>query len=164
MIEKMKKLTFLVYHREYEDFLHRLQDLGVMHVVTSEVNPQQSATISAYVEQIKAFTALQKDMKDLLATSKVSSPSGISSTVSSSDFLDLLDQLAPRFEHLADMRRRETEQTEQLAQLEPWGNFDPAKVKELMSAAGCEMQFYVAPTKVFNKQIVGEYPVMVVSD
>ena len=30
MIEKMKKLTFLVYHREYEDFLHRLQDLGAM--------------------------------------------------------------------------------------------------------------------------------------
>ena len=26
MIEKMKKLTFLVYHREYDEFLHRLQE------------------------------------------------------------------------------------------------------------------------------------------
>ena len=60
MIEKMKKLTFLVYHREYEDFLHRLQDLGVMHVVTSEVNPQQSPAISAYVEQIKQLTTLNR--------------------------------------------------------------------------------------------------------
>ena len=64
MIEKMKKLTFLVYHREYEDFLHRLQDLGVMHVATGEVNPQQSDTLSGYLDEIRRLTALEKEMKD----------------------------------------------------------------------------------------------------
>ena len=33
MITKMKKLTFLVYHKEYEPFLERLRELGVVHVV-----------------------------------------------------------------------------------------------------------------------------------
>ena len=28
MITKMKKLTFLVYHKEYEEFLNSLRELG----------------------------------------------------------------------------------------------------------------------------------------
>ena len=35
MIEKMKKLTFLVYHKEYDRFLRDLQALGVMHIQKS---------------------------------------------------------------------------------------------------------------------------------
>ena len=114
MIEKMKKLTFLVYHREYEDFLHRLQDLGVMHVVTSEVNPQQSATISGYLEQIKQLTALQGQMKELLPKTKDASPS---TDTSDSSVSGLIEQLSPRFEHLAELRQKYAEQTAQLAQL-----------------------------------------------
>lgn len=163
MIEKMKKLTFLVYHREYEDFLHRLQDLGVMHVVTSEVNPQQSDTISGYVEQIKVLTALQKEMKELLAADKDLKVSKSKDLKDLKDPKDLLSLTAP-FEHLAELRRKETEQTSQLAQLEPWGDFDPVAVKEKMKAAGCELQFYMAPTKTFKKEIESEYPVMVVSE
>ena len=159
MIEKMKKLTFLVYHKEYEDFLHRLQDLGVMHVVTSEVNPQQSETISGYVEQIKQLTTLQKEMTTLLSDAKLKADD----LKDAKDYNDLKD-LIPRFEQLAELRRKEAEQTTQLAQLEPWGDFDPVKVNEQMQAAGCELQFYVAPTKTFKKEIGPSYPVMSVSE
>lgn len=159
MIEKMKKLTFLVYHKEYEDFLHRLQGLGVMHVVTSEVNPQQSATISGYVEQIKQLTSLQKEMSTLLSAAKLKADE----PKDTKDLNDLLS-LSERFENLAALRQKEAEQTTQLAQLEPWGDFDPAKVNEQMQAAGCELQFYVAPTKTFKKEIEPSFPVMVVSE
>ena len=159
MIEKMKKLTFLVYHKEYEDFLHRLQGLGVMHVVTSEVNPQQSATISGYVEQIKQLTSLQKEMSTLLSAANLKADE----PKDTKDLNDLLS-LTERFEKLAALRQKEAEQTTQLAQLEPWGDFDPAKVNEQMQAAGCELQFYVAPTKTFKKEIEPSFPVMVVSE
>ena len=159
MIEKMKKLTFLVYHKEYEDFLHRLQGLGVMHVVTSEVNPQQSATISGYVEQIKQLTSLQKEMSTLLSAAKLKADE----PKDTKDLNNLLS-LSERFENLAALRQKEAEQTTQLAQLEPWGDFDPAKVNEQMQAAGCELQFYVAPTKTFKKEIEPSFPVMVVSE
>ena len=33
MIAKMKKLTLLVYHKEYEHFLTQLRELGVVHIV-----------------------------------------------------------------------------------------------------------------------------------
>ena len=159
MIEKMKKLTFLVYHKEYEDFLHRLQDLGDMHVLTSEVNPQQSETISGYVEQIKQLTTLQKEMTTLLSDAKLKADD----LKDAKDFNDLKD-LIPRYEHLVALRQKEAEQTTQLAQLEPCGDFDPAAVREKMQAAGCELQFYVAPTKTFKKEIEPAFPVMAVSE
>ena len=36
MITKMKKLTVLVYHKEYEEFLNRLRELGVVHIVEKQ--------------------------------------------------------------------------------------------------------------------------------
>ena len=33
MITKMKKLTFLIYYKEYEAFLKRMQELGVLHEI-----------------------------------------------------------------------------------------------------------------------------------
>ena len=36
MITKMKKLTFLVYHKEYEEFLNSLRELGVVHVMEKQ--------------------------------------------------------------------------------------------------------------------------------
>ena len=161
MIEKMKKLTFLVYHREYEDFLHRLQDLGVMHVVTSEVNPQQSPAISAYVEQIKQLTTLQSQMKELLQSAKLKADTP--ETTSEIGMAEA-QELNSRFENFAKLLQEEKAQADQLKQLPPWGEFDPAQVKQHMGAAGCELQFYVAPTKVFRKQIENQYPVMAVSE
>ncbi len=46
MIQKMKKLTFLVYHREYDDFLHRLQELGVMHIEAGALSGEQSEAVT----------------------------------------------------------------------------------------------------------------------
>ena len=34
MIEPMSHYTFLVFHKDYENFLSRLAELGVAHVVT----------------------------------------------------------------------------------------------------------------------------------
>ncbi len=160
MIEKMKKLTFLVYHRDYEDFLHRLQDLGVMHVVTGEVSPQQSETLSTYVEQIRQLTLLQKEMNTLLEETQLKADAVNGDAEKG---MTLPDSLLPRFEHLADLRRRNQELEVQLNLLQPWGGFDPEMVRRQLEPAGCELQFYVTPTKVFNKEIKGAYPAMAVS-
>ena len=161
MIEKMKKLTFLVYHREYEDFLHRLQDVGIMHIVTGEVDSAQSPALSGYLDQINHATQIQTEMKQLLAAAKLKPSPVVEADVEKG--LVLTDNLPSRFTHWADLRQRATELDNQLAQLEPWGNFEPTDVEDKMKAAGCELQFYTAPTKVFKNQIAPEYPVAEIS-
>ena len=39
MIAKMKKLTFLIYHKEYESFLQDLREVGVVHIVERKPSP-----------------------------------------------------------------------------------------------------------------------------
>ena len=36
MITRMKKLTLLIYHKEYEAFLTQMQQLGVLHVQAAQ--------------------------------------------------------------------------------------------------------------------------------
>ena len=35
MVARMKKFSFLVFHRDYNAFLHQLRELGMIHVVDS---------------------------------------------------------------------------------------------------------------------------------
>lgn len=36
MIVKMKKYSFLVYHKQYVDFLEKLREIGVLHVIEKQ--------------------------------------------------------------------------------------------------------------------------------
>lgn len=45
MIAKMKKLTFLVYHKEYERFLNSLRELGVVHIVEKQEGIVENAEL-----------------------------------------------------------------------------------------------------------------------
>ena len=52
MISKMNKLTVLVYHKEYEEFLVGLRNAGVVHVAEknsgSAVTPELQAMLAEY--------------------------------------------------------------------------------------------------------------------
>ena len=45
MITKMKKLTVLVYHKEYEVFLNGVRELGVVHVAEKQQGVADNAEI-----------------------------------------------------------------------------------------------------------------------
>ena len=65
MITKMKKLTFLVYHKEYEAFLNGVRELGVVHVaekqqgVADNVELQDSIRLSSRLQGEAATTVAE---------------------------------------------------------------------------------------------------------
>ena len=162
MIEKMKKLTFLVYHREYDVFLHHLQELGVMHIEGGTLSEEQSETVSADMAEMRRVDALLKKM-EALPQPVAASSSAATSTSNSADS-DLVDTLEDLFARHEDLAQRQADLTEQVEALTPWGEFDPADVRQQMALAGCEMHFYTAPAKVFRKEIQPAYPVELISE
>ena len=57
MITKMKKLAFLVYHREYEAFLKDIRDLGALHVAGKQQGVMDNAELQENIrlsDQLKA--------------------------------------------------------------------------------------------------------------
>ena len=165
MIQKMKKLNFLVYHREYDQFLHQLQDLGVMHIEGGAVADNQSEAVNADLAELHRVNDLLKRTADLLQSEPAAASS---SPAEGSASGAAADNLPTEFETLlnraAALSTREKELAAQIDQLTPWGEFDPAYVQEQMALAGCEMHFFTAPTKAFRKEIAPNYPVEVISE
>ena len=66
MIEKMKKFTFLLTHREYEGFLEQIRELGVVHVeelqqgATSSELQQAMDTVSRYQAALQLLSNAAK--------------------------------------------------------------------------------------------------------
>ena len=72
MIEKMHRYTFLVFHKQYQDFLHKLKEVGVLHVkerpegVAENDTLRQKMQLVVQIEKLADEVALilTPDMQD----------------------------------------------------------------------------------------------------
>ena len=69
MIQKMKKLTFLVTSKEYETFLEKLRELGVVHVEKRQ-GAEIDANLQAFMQKRTEYQTLLKGMRLAAATCK----------------------------------------------------------------------------------------------
>ena len=157
MITKMKKLTFLVYHREYDEFLHRLQELGVMHIEGGSLDKGQSEAVSADMTELRRVDTLLQQMEQLPAPDAKETGAmehGDSAFDSTTDLIQTLETLFADYAQLTDRAKALTEQIETLT---PWGEFDPVEVRRELATAGCELRFYTASPKAFTKDIAPNF-------
>ena len=64
MITKMKKLTFLVYHKEYEAFLAQIRELGVVHVVERQCG-EMDDTLQRFMQKRTLYKNMLQSMYTL---------------------------------------------------------------------------------------------------
>ena len=62
MITKMKKLTFLVYHKEYEAFLNGVRELGVVHVAEKQQGVADNAELQDSIRLLAGWKCWTKWM------------------------------------------------------------------------------------------------------
>lgn len=135
MIAKMKKLTFLVYHKEYDAFLEELRQVGVVHVVK-----RQCGEMDARLQQLtRQWTLCKKVLADMqtvadgyMASSQEGEPEAI---------LSLYDDYQKRRQEL---EAKLPQLDKNIALLEPWGNFDYASVQRLKEV-GWNLHFFICP-------------------
>ena len=120
MIEKMKKLTFLVTAKEYEPFPLDLREAGVVHV--QEL--QQGATSPALQEALsltKRYEDAMQRMENVLKTyeqaGEVPALPSFGSPLALLEHIEALEEEKTRLLHVIDSRKARIEQ------LTPWGEF-----------------------------------------
>ncbi|MDE6162751.1 MAG: ATPase V, partial [Bacteroides sp.] len=64
MITKMKKLTFLIYHKEYEQFLQDIRNLGVIHIAERQTG-EMDENLQAFMQKRASYKSLLFSMFSL---------------------------------------------------------------------------------------------------
>lgn len=154
MIQKMKKFTFLVTNKEYEQFVSDIRDLGVLHIDelqrgnTSDELINSLSTAERYKNVIKALDYA----KETYESDKVYLPSD----TDSSKGLALADEVEKLLSKEYSLKHILDEAEKSINQLEPWGNFERRQLERL-AEHGCNMYFFICSSKVFAKDWIDNY-------
>ena len=159
MITKMKKLTFLVYHKEYDAFLNNLRNLGVVHIAEKQ---QGMADNSALQEKIRLSARLSATIKLLQNIKTEEKVTDDSETVSASRGMQILDEVDELLNHKSSLQQQILAYEKELAVLEPWGDFSPESIAKLRDS-GYDIGFYISTEANFNEDWIEAYNAMVIN-
>ncbi len=143
MIQKMKKLSLLLYHKEKESFLDRLAELGVVHIeVDKDAESEQLTTID---QHLRKAGNVHRSLGLLARNEKVSLPQKSDKPAEQviATFERLEQEKDATEAHILTMRKN-------ISTLEPWGDFDPADVHRL-EEVGVRTRFFIIAEKQFEK-------------
>ena len=155
----MKKLTFLVYHKEYEEFLNSLRELGVVHIVEKQ---QGAADNTELQENIRLFNRLAATLK-LLQNQKHEKNAVIATEGGTAtrgmQVLDEVDALQTEHGKLSQQLQSYAKEKEVL---EVWGNFEQTGIQKLKDA-GYIIGFYSCSEGNYKEEWETEYNAMIVN-
>ena len=154
MIEKMKKLTFLVTDKEYDSFIASLRELGVVHI--------QQLQKGATSQELQDGMALEQRYKSALQALEIYAETYAEMKVP--DALQESDSPEVLLKHIEDLQAEELNLLhnidalqKNINMLEPWGDFDPTSIKNLSDASAQQIHFYRCSSKFFKREWVDKY-------
>ncbi len=156
MITRMKKLSLLLYHRQRNRFLDKLQDLGVVHVVT---DPEVS---SDHLREVREkLQSAQRTLAGLKARRATGSPPAEQQPQPGAE------ELVERFRELEQRADRLDANlqavSKDIASLSPWGDFEPSSI-EALRKAGITVRFVETTRKKLQASKPGEATIEIINE
>lgn len=147
MVERMRKLSLLLYHQSRDAFLSGLQELGVVqleadHVVESPEIKELDASLSRLK---KAWSRVEVVAGEFAKNSKKKKAAELSAE-SLEDFCGRIESLDTELAGLLEGKQTLEKEAETL---ELWGEFDPELLNQLKTA-GIGVKFASARAKAFD--------------
>jgi V/A-type H+-transporting ATPase subunit I len=153
MIIPMQKYTFLIYHREYNQFLKELQDLGALHIIERE-NELKDETSDKHQLVNRLDSAIQ-----FLEKREIEETSAGSQT----DGFKVVDEIIENQKELSEHEADLAILNKDLIQAEPWGEFALESIQKL-EAESIYLKFFVASTKQYLALADAEIPIELISE
>jgi len=154
MIIKMKKYSFLIYHKDYHPFLNDLRELGVMHVVEKQSGVvEENSNLYQCINTGKRFSAMIKALNTIKEHEKMDDLLPEDKTADGISLLEKAEQLyADRDQAL----QRKEPIIKELERIKPWGNFELERFHEL-ERAHIYIHFHTTSESKFEKEWINEY-------
>ena len=154
MIQKMKKLTFLVTNKEYEQFLIDIRQLGVIHI--------EELQAGATSDELQAGLALAERYKnafkvlDYAADAYTAPDEPLTVDLEDTSALALLDTVEALSADELSLKHQLDAVEKDITALEPWGEFRWDDLRAL-EEQGHVATFYVCPAKLFKQEWRDQY-------
>lgn len=152
MITKMKKLTFLIYHKEYETFLEQIRALGVIHIVERQ-RGEPDNTLQGFLQKRNLY---KNTLMNMYNRAEKQPDNTITREIPADEIVQEYEDLQTRIQEL---NQRLPVIDKEMAQMEIWGDFDWNAVERLKNS-GWYIQFYTCSEKEFNEDWVDRYQVV----
>lgn len=159
MIAKMKKLTFLVYHKEYELFLNSLRELGVVHIVEKQQGIAENAELQ---DNIRLSNRLLATLKMLQRQPHEKDVVIVTKGGTAARGLQVLDEVDTLQAEHGRLQMELQGYAKERAALQVWGDFEPENIRRL-EKAGYVIGFYSCSERAYKEEWKNEYNAMVVN-
>lgn len=159
MIAKMKKLTFLVYHKEYELFLNSLRELGVVHIVEKQQGIAENAELQ---DNIRLSNRLLATLKMLQRQPHEKDVVIVTKGGTAARGLQVLDEVDTLQAEHGRLQMELQGYAKERAALQVWGDFEPENIRRL-EKAGYVVGFYSCSERAYKEEWQNEYNAMVVN-
>lgn len=154
MITKMKKLTFLVYHKEYDVFLEQLRELGVVHIVEMQRGTMDD-TLQQLLQKHSSYRHLLKCMHGWINAE-------VEKTVYKEVDADTLERkYESQLAHIQELQQQVSVLDKDIAAMTVWGNFDWNSINRLHDF-GWNICFYTCPESEFQQEWIERYNAIVI--
>ncbi|MDD2328286.1 MAG: V-type ATPase 116kDa subunit family protein [bacterium] len=157
MVARMKKFSFLVFHRDYNAFLHQLRELGMIHVVEQDRAALNSAELQQFMTESRRLNEAKRSLEKMIDKK------------SPLPFRDADPTLGVKIpERIAVIENEKANLAQQLQvtlreqeALRPWGNFDPENITRL-EKAGYHVNLLIVPDRNYNPEWEEQYNAMII--
>ena len=160
MITKMKKYDFLVYHAQYDDFLEKLREIGVLHIATLENNDKSCELL---VEKFNLKKRIENNI-DILYN-KLDKNISLSQT-SIHDFdegMDLLAKSEVLLSQLEQAKQALTIAEKEYERISAWGNFSIDQLKKI-EETGYYVKLFTCPTRLYKPEWEEQFNAFVINE
>jgi len=152
MIAPMTRYTFLVYHESYNDFLHGIRNLGVLHLVEKEKDVSDS-TLEKYGEI--------KEIGDVVRFLISRNIEQVKSDKGTTDGQEALKEVRTLQDELESKKQQLTHLRKEINYAAPWGDFSVETIKKLKEA-GLGVRFFTVKGNNYDPEWENQYPIKVV--
>ena len=156
MITQMKKITFLVTNKEYEQFIAGIRRLGVIHIdqLQSGATSDEFEAGKVLAERYKsAFRELDYAVDSYKSETEYTAVdfSQMNRDELCRKALSQVEQVEMLVSHEQDVKRQIEATEKNIKALEPWGDIDKEQIAEL-EKQGYKVGFFACPTKMLKAE------------
>ncbi len=154
MIIPMQKYSFLVYHKEYEDFLTKMQELGALHVI-EKTNDERSDEINRQQQLINHYDSVIKFLANRMPERKDSTPD--------SDGKVIVEDCLEKQARLTELQQELLVMRKELERIRPWGAFSVKTLAKLREQ-GLTIRFFTLSKKKYSHDLFTHVDTEIISE